>query len=145
MSQSENDHETIQIICNQDEIVRTVKAVTDHHQAGQFATERRSLARLPYPKLVELLPFETDLEKHLAPIHVVGKHLSERGFDFLHTEAITMKHGLVRFPWKDGEEVQFVIKVDWCRFLETGWYESGGRFTKVIKRVESSQLSVAGV
>jgi hypothetical protein len=30
----------------------------------------------------------------------------------------------------DGAQAEFLVDVDWCRFTQSGWYESGGKFVQ---------------
>ena len=123
--------------CSHEAIMDAVKKVKQQHTTRNFEIERRAEPRHPYPKLVELIPYDNDFETPQEPFFVAGKHLGTRGFDFFHGDPITFKNALLSFPISDDESIQFAMRIDWCRFLGPGWYESGGRFIKVIKpRVE---------
>ena len=35
------------------------------------------------------------------------------------------------------KSVEFLIKINWCRFLKSGWYDSGGKFVKLVAWTDS--------
>lgn len=108
------------------------------------ARDRRRYARQPMPMLLELTPVDAQtLEPVGSPMVVVGKSLSEVGIGFFHQHAIPYRRALVRMetlptepqdvtePEKD--DAVFLVDLSWCRYTRFGWYESGGRFLKVIE------------
>jgi hypothetical protein len=82
---------------------------------------------------MELTPVDADTGEAVgSPLIVVGKSLSEQGIGFFHQHALPYRHAIVRV--EDGPENDLTLLVDlaWCRYTRFGWYESGGRFLKVV-------------
>jgi hypothetical protein len=97
------------------------------------SAERRQDQRYPYPRLINLWPLRADgRTPHGAPITVVGKHLSERGFGFFHPQPLAHRRVIVCFEPSDGRRVGFLLDIHRCRFTRYGWYESGGRFLAAV-------------
>lgn len=121
---SENRDESISELASQ---------VAQFCQAPFEGMERRSHSRLPYPKMIPFTPLCDDMVTVAGdPIHVVGKNLALLGLDFFHQEPITQRYGIVSLECSPERWTHFVIKLTWCRFLRTGWYDSGGRFVNVV-------------
>jgi hypothetical protein len=98
------------------------------------ARDRRRYARQPMPMLLELTPVDSETgEPSGSPIIVVGKSLSEAGIGFFHQDSITHRHVVVRLESLPEDDVAFLVDLAWCRYTRYGWYESGGRFLKVIQ------------
>ena len=95
---------------------------------------RRSQERVPFPRLVECNALEDDgMTLNGDRFYVVGKNLAPLGFDFFHQAPIPNRYAIVTMPL--GQHlITFQIKISWCRFLKPGWYDSGGRFVKVLDR-----------
>jgi hypothetical protein len=96
--------------------------------------ERRSHQRLPYPRLIPLTPLSDDqLVPSERPTFVVGKHLSPLGLDFFHHDPIPQRYAVTSLEIGPEQWVHFLTKITWCRFLRCNWYDSGGRFVKVVE------------
>lgn len=103
--------------------------------------ERRSLQRVPYPRLIRLTPLnDQDWQPVDSPIFVVGKHLSLLGLDFFHHEPIPQRFVVASLEAGDESWIHFVLKIDWCRFLKPHWYDGGGRFVKVVRWCEEPEI-----
>jgi hypothetical protein len=37
---------------------------------------------------------------------------------------------IAAFASTEGEEIEMLVDLTWCRFMGQGWYESGGRFVQ---------------
>jgi len=120
--------------------------------------ERRREQRFPYPHIVymtectedgtpvavvakpainDLLPIAAEAPNNVgcAPgriIAVVGKHLSRSGFGFFHKEPIPNRLMIASFEGRPKQWTAFLIDLTWCRFNGNGWYDSGGRFLKIV-------------
>jgi hypothetical protein len=95
--------------------------------------ERRDGARFPYPRLIRLLPLATDDQPtSRTPTTVVGKHLSEDGLGFFHTQPLLDRHMLAQLELPGGGMATFEIALRWCRFIRDGWYESGAKLVRVV-------------
>ena len=98
------------------------------------ANERRAHVRHPYAKLMSLIPVnKATLESVGEPISVVSKEFSAGGIGFFHHEVIPYRFALVPVELEGlSTRTWLLTKMRWCRFLEPGWYESGGQFVKTI-------------
>lgn len=95
--------------------------------------ERRHERRYPYPYLVHLTPVAADgVTPQGESLVVVGKHLSDRGLGFYHPKPIPHRRMIVTLEIVAGKPSAFLIDLNWCRFTKEGWYESGGRFLRVV-------------
>jgi hypothetical protein len=98
------------------------------------ARDRRQLARHPLPLLMELTPVDAQTEEEVgSSIIVVGRSISEEGFGFYHQHAIPYRHAIVRVDAGSAGDLCFLVDLTWCRYTRFGWYESGGRFLKLIE------------
>lgn len=98
------------------------------------AVERRRELRYPFPHLVKLTPVNEDASECLGDsFSVVGRHLSERGLGFFHQTPLPFRHVVATLEIEDGRTISLLLDVSWCRFTRSGWYESGGRFLKVVR------------
>jgi hypothetical protein len=105
--------------------------------AGFFSRDRgldrRRDRRYPYPHLIRLLPVAADGITPAGPAFVaVGKHLSERGLGFYHVEPLPYRRMIATLESVQGGHLSLLVDLNWCRFTEQGWYESGGRFLEVV-------------
>jgi hypothetical protein len=99
------------------------------YPAGPF--ERRREQRFPLPKLIQLRPVGPDGVTPLEDVVVVaGKHISEDGLSFFHPAPLAHRLVSARMEKPDGSCAEFLLDVDWCRFTQFGWYESGGKFVR---------------
>ena len=98
------------------------------------ANERRAHVRHPYAKLMSLIPVnKATLETVGESISVVSKEISAGGIGFFHHEVIPYRFALVPVELEGlNTKTWLLIRMRWCRFLEPGWYESGGQFVKTI-------------
>lgn len=97
--------------------------------------DRRRYARHPLPLLMELTPIDIETGEATGDsLIVVGKSLSEHGIGFFHQHAIPYRHALVRVEDHSERETSFLVDLAWCRYTQFGWYESGGRFLKVLEQ-----------
>jgi len=95
---------------------------------------RRSQPRVPLPRLIGLTPLKNDnLQPAREPTYVVGKNLAPLGLDFFHHEPIAERFAIVALERAPEYWVHLLMKITWCRFLKQGWYDSGGRFLKVVE------------
>ena len=95
--------------------------------------ERRGEQRFPFPHLVHLTPVAPDgTVKSDETVVVVGKHLSERGLGFYHQHPLPNRQMIVSIELGSGGWLGILIDLTWCRFTKKGWYESGGRFLKLV-------------
>jgi hypothetical protein len=112
---------------------RTVRAVITR-LTPLVAHERRQHPRHPLPLLMELTPVDsTTLEPVGSTIVVVGKSLSESGCGFFHQHAMPYRHAIVRMEAGAGADLCLLVDLAWCRYTRYGWYESGGKFLRVVE------------
>ena len=94
---------------------------------------RRREPRIPYPRLVELTPLDNDQQQQAEkPFHVVGKQLASQGLDFFHHEPIPHRYVVAALEAGPERWLHFLMRINWCRFIKAGWYDSGGKFVKQI-------------
>ncbi len=101
----------------------------------RVAQERRTNIRHPFPFLVRAIPADRLGNRLPEPaLTVIGKHVSFEGFGFFHTTPLAHRHVVVEFTI-DPEDppIRLLLDLIWCRFLREGWYDSGGRFVKVLR------------
>jgi hypothetical protein len=95
--------------------------------------ERRQDRRYPFPRLIRLTPIADDgLTPVGEPLVVAGNSLSERGIGFFHTQPLAHRRMVASFASTEGEEINLLVDLAWCRFIGQGWYESGGRFVQFL-------------
>ncbi len=93
--------------------------------------ERRNRARFPYPRLIRLIPLNTDGSRsEFPPVTVVGKHLAEDGLGFYHAMPLPYRQMLAQLELPGGDLASFLVVLQWCRFIRDGWYETGARLVR---------------
>jgi hypothetical protein len=103
-------------------------------QSSLRSSERRREKRYPYPYPVYLTPVAKDGVTPLGETLVVlGKHLSEQGFDFYHREPLPYRRAIVSFETPRGHWIGVLLDLSWCRFGRHGWYDNGGRFLGLVR------------
>ena len=123
---------------NDDEMRRSVNMILkEAEQVRSTLLDRRVDKRVAFPNLVQITPIaDHGMEEAGQPIHVVGKFLAERGFDFFHTENLPFRRGIVSLIPSSESAARFILNLSWSRFLQPGWYDSGGRFTHLVQQTE---------
>jgi hypothetical protein len=96
--------------------------------------ELRSHQRFPYSRLIALtaLNSQTGFTPEQSS-YVVGKHLSPLGLDFFHHAPIPQRFAIISLELAAEQFVHLLMKITWCRFLRGNWYDSGGRFLKLVE------------
>ncbi len=106
--------------------------LTTLHAAPPYGQQRRE-ERFPYPRLVHIMPLDSDGRPLAQGERTgVGKHISTRGLGFYHLGPLHERLAIVTVectqqPWK-----RFLMQLRWCRFVGHNWYESGGRFLRLL-------------
>ncbi len=101
--------------------------------------ERRLDDRFPYPRLARLTPLLDDkAAARDQTIMVACKQLSERGLGFFHPHPLPHRLAIVSLQRDENEWVELLLRMNWCRFIGHGWYESGGVFLRVAQDARSS-------
>lgn len=96
--------------------------------------EKREAQRYPYPRLVWLSPlWPRDALPAAESFTVAGKHISERGMSFYHPQPISHRLVVASLEAGDGGWLGFLLDLHRCRFTRHGWYETGGRFLRVME------------
>ncbi len=117
-----------------DEQVRiSVRSFLARLYPNRLPVERRSVGRYPYPFLLRLTPVATTAAVDASPVVVVGKDLSERGFGFFHQNPLPFRRVIATLRDQGGKPISILVDVSWCRFTSHGWYESGGRFLRIVE------------
>lgn len=105
----------------------------DSQRAGLAIAERRNSERIHYPFPVFLTPY--DREGSLMTddsFGVIGRQLSQKGFDFFHREPIADKFVVASFEYSPDRWLGMHLKLNWCRFGRHGYFENGGEFVSVV-------------
>ena len=119
-------------IAHEGEIRRQVQLVMLRPQAERRLPERRLEKRSPFPYPVHITPVESDGQSQVGEtVVVIGKYLSELGFDFYHREPLPHRRVIASFEMPNRIWIGLVLNLSWCRFNRHGLYDSGGRFTGV--------------
>lgn len=101
--------------------------------AAPSRPEKRRQERFAFPHMIYLTPVAEDGETPRgAPLLAAGKHLSEVGIGFYHSQPLSDRRAIVTLELPRGERLSFLLELRWCRFIRSGWYESGGRFLRPI-------------
>ena len=135
-NQSQEDfHVDLENVIHSDECLEScISTLLSSFHAWPTRIERRSNQRYPFPHLLHLTPLGADgTPSGQDPIVVVGKHLSEQGLGFYHTNPLPYRRMIVSFETGNGSWLSFLIDLTWCRFTKQGWYESGGRFLQTVE------------
>jgi hypothetical protein len=102
-------------------------------QRASSAPERRRTQRFAYPQLIEITPVDPEtLEAVGEPLVVVGKQISENGLGFYHCAPLPQRYIIVSLERGFRGPVRLLLDLSWCRFTRHGWYESGGRFLRLL-------------
>jgi hypothetical protein len=109
-----------------------VRLVLYSPQRERLLPERRREWRQPFPYPVHLTPVDPDGKRLVDEMQVViGKHLSELGFDFYHYQPLPQRRAVVSFELSPDNWTALLIDLTWCRFSRHGLYDSGGKFLEV--------------
>ena len=101
--------------------------------SGEPFVEKRRGGRRPFPLLLRLTPVEAQSLSPLGdPIVVVGKNLSDNGLGFFHPDPFPYRRAIVTLEDSAGAALSLLMEISWCRFTQLGWYDSGGRFLRII-------------
>jgi len=96
--------------------------------------ERRQNGRFPFPVLLQLTPVDGHTLEPLAePLVIVGKNISEQGLGFYHQQPLPYRYAVVTLEDAARRRIALLIDLSWCRFTRFGWYDSGGRFLRVVQ------------
>jgi hypothetical protein len=114
-------------------IRESVQKILAGAQPSLSSLERRREKRHPFPYPAYLTPVGKDGVTPLGETLVVlGKHLSELGFDFYHRDPLPYRRAIVSFEFVRNRWIGVLLDLTWCRFGRHGWYDNGGRFISVV-------------
>jgi hypothetical protein len=117
---------------NEQRIRTSVQQVLGSLHPALHQAERRREKRHPFPYPVYLTPVgRSGLTPAGETIVVLGKHLSELGFDFYHRDPLPHRRAILSFE-TGSTWIGVLIDLAWCRFGRHGWYDNGGRFLAVV-------------
>lgn len=135
------DFEVGQMMSMDRSITDLVRQVARFNQVHWQYLERRTEERIAYPRLIPLTPLDEQGELVVGePIHVVGKHLATLGLDFFHCEPFPHRYAVVTLQRGVDRWVHLLINITWCRFIRPGWYDSGGRFLRILSSLPETSL-----
>ena len=115
-----------------EQIERCVQFALRGASPNRAHDERRRERRHPFPYPVRLVPVNTRGEVLGDSLVVLGKHLTNCGFDFYYQHPVSHRRVIASFTCESNEPVEMLMDLTWCRFGGHGWYENGGRFLSTI-------------
>ena len=94
---------------------------------------RRRGTRHPFPYPILLTP-ETPSSDTTSTdsIRVLGRNVSEGGLNFYHQDPICHRRVIASLKIGGQDWLRLLIELRWCRFNQSGLYESGGRFLRCV-------------
>lgn len=113
-----------------------VEQVAYFHHKTFCQLDNRRLPRYAYPKLIEVWPVENEIPCN-ASLLVVGKNLSLGGLDFFHREPLAHRDVVIALEQGPQDWLYILMEINWCRFLQEDWYDSGGKFIREVDKPES--------
>ena len=114
------------------QIERCVQGALHATSPSRAHDERRREKRHLFPYPVRLTPVNAQGEVVGEPIVVIGKHLTNHGFDFYFQNPLSHRRVIASFDAQSPERVEILMDLTWCRFSGHGWYENGGRFLAAV-------------
>lgn len=116
-----------------DNIAKWFDLLRDSKRASLAIAERRNSERIHYPFPVFLTPYDSKGElKTDDSFGVIGRQLSQNGFDFFHREPIAEKRVVASFEYSPDRWLGMQLELNWCRFGRHGYFENGGEFISVV-------------
>ena len=108
--------------------------ISESQKGPVVGWERRNHTRVDYPHPVFLTPLDANGNPQLdETFGVLGRQISEKGFDFYHKEPIAHKLVIVSFEFSPGRWLGAKLKLNWCRFGRHGYFENGGQFLETVE------------
>jgi hypothetical protein len=118
---------------SEDELQSRVRGLLSTLCPQHHLIERRHENRYPFPYLVQLTPVASDgITPQGETVVVVGKHLSRSGLGFYHPRPLPHRRMIAMLETGSGQRLRFLVDLHWCCFTRQGWYESGGRFLRLV-------------
>ena len=125
-----------------EQIARCVQFALQGTSTTRTHDERRRQKRHPFPYPVRLIPVDARGEAAGQPIVVIGKHLTNQGFDFYFQHPVSYRRVIACFDCESSERVEILMDLAWCRFSVHGWYENGGRFLAAVNLPADRSLNL---
>ncbi len=66
------------------------------------------------------------------PLPVCVQNISRHGFGLAHDQRLERGFVLLKFELDNGEPMQFIAEVLWCKLQDSGCYASGGKLLEVV-------------
>ena len=111
------------------------------HVRGEGRRDRRKHQRVAFPYLLRMTPIDASGETNGDEVVVVGKELTEKGLGVYHEHPFPYRRATVTLNHPQAGYFVAEVDISWCRFTETGWYESGGRIVQWIETGTACPLS----
>ena len=107
--------------------------ILESHKNRGVTCERRNYPRFDYSMPVFLTPLDEAGEPQLdETIGVIGRQISEKGFDFYNKDPIAAKFVIASFEFSPNRWLSLKMNLKWCRFGRHGYFENGGEFLEVV-------------
>jgi hypothetical protein len=123
-----------EVVSRFNEIRMRVRLAVGYMLPQRNELERRREHRYPFPYPVPLTPVDAKgVETGEESFVVIGRHLSEQGFDFYSKVALADRYLIASLPVGKDQWIGIQLELQWCRFGLHGWYENGGKFKQSIQ------------
>lgn len=95
--------------------------------------ERRRDSRYAYPYPLRLTPLDAAQRGDFSmSISAIGKHITIHGVDFYTGHPVAAKEVVCQFA-AGNASLAVVLELNWCRHNAQGWFENGGKFSRIWK------------
>jgi hypothetical protein len=96
-------------------------------------SERRQRDRAALPLVLRLTPLdELGQPIEAETMLVTGKDITTRGVGFFHERPVAFRRAHLSFDHPTAGRFHAEVDLRWCRFTQSGWYESGGRLLRLV-------------
>lgn len=114
---------------SQQTISQSFQLICESRQIRSGSLEQRNSARFDYASPVYLTPLDAKGRPLFEDsFGVLGRQISEKGFDFFHKDPIPHQFVIASFEYSPSRWVGIKMKLKWCRFAKHGYFENGGEF-----------------
>ena len=118
---------------NDEQHLAVLRELTASWHPISTVADRRPGHRLPCNFLADLVPLdEQGRVPGVASLEVQVTDLSQRGIGIMHPQP--MPHRLVLLTYADeaGQSTRLIVRLKWCRFKRSDFYQSGGQIVRVL-------------
>ena len=118
---------------SQQTVSQSFQLISESRQNRPVSLEQRNSARIDYTSPVYLTPLDEKGDPQFDDsFGVLGRQISEQGFDFYHKDPIPHQIVIASFEYSPSRWVGIKMKLKWCRFAKHGYFENGGEFLETV-------------